>query len=462
MSFLSSVTPAPFLRPMFNLGSPFDIPTGHYEVGKYGESILNAGLAYITGVGGRGNTFKSTIAEFMLLIILDHLMGEMLKYDTEVNTSLRRTQKLMWFAEQLLKDYDVETGDRIKLTDKTIYDGTQFWSLLKDGTAYRSKFPKELMGVTPFRNRDGNLIEMLMPLLAFIDSLSQFAAANVEKIQDGNGIGDSSRNTEALRDAGAKTQMLMELPAVTAKNGVHVMMTAHMGDDLALDPYAPPQKKLAFLKNKLKFKGVPEKFTFLTQNCWVTHHATPLINQTTKAPEYPRDSEDDLKGDTDLMSVMIQLVRGKYGQSGMTHEVVVSQSDGVHQGLTEFLYLKTHDRFGIGGNDRNYYLELLPDVNLSRTTIRGKIDSNYKLRRALQITSEILQMSHYWTHLPKGLLCTPKQLFDDLKAKGYDWDVLLMTRGWWTFNNDKHEIPFLSTMDLLNMRAGTYKPYWMK
>ena len=59
------------------------------------------------------------------------------------------------------------------------------------------------------------------------------------------------------------------------------------------------------------------------------------------------------------------------------------------------------------------------------------------------------------------LLCTPLELYEDLKKLGYDWDQLLNTRGWWTVNNDKHPVPFLSTYDLLMMRKEKYKPYWL-
>jgi hypothetical protein len=59
-------------------------------------------------------------------------------------------------------------------------------------------------------------------------------------------------------------------------------------------------------------------------------------------------------------------------------------------------------------------------------------------------------------------MCTPKQLHDDLVALGYDWDVLLKTRGWWSMDNDSQDLPpFLSTMDLLRMRKGLYHPYWL-
>lgn len=462
MSFLSTIRPAPLIRAMFNLGFPFDIPTGSYETGKYGESILNAGLAPITGIGGRGNVFKSTIADDMLITVLDRYEGDEIKYDTEISATVKRQRLLASKTENLLKDVDVDNCGRFVLTDKVEYDGTEFYDLIRNGTADRLKPTKAMLGTTPFIGRDGELVKALYPRSIFIDSFSMFSSANVSKIQEENAIGASDRNTEALRDAGSKTQMMLEMPVLAARQGLYFMLTAHMGDEHALDPRSPPQKKLSFLKQKIKFKNVPEKFTLLTNNCWVAHAVTVLKNDKTGKPKYPKGPDMDIEGLTDLMTIMFQCVRGKFGLTGMTHEIVLSQTHGIHKALTCFVYLDEHDRFGIIGNDKHYALALRPDVKMQRTTIRGLFDTDYRLRRAVEIQAEILQISHYWAHIDRSMLCTPEELYNDLKAKGYDWDVLLNTRGWWTFDNDKHPIPFLSTWDLLMMRKGLYKPYWLK
>ena len=154
-------------------------------------------------------------------------------------------------------------------------------------------------------------------------------------------------------------------------------------------------------------------------------------------------------------------MRGKNGLTGYTVEIVVSQSEGVLPSLTEFHYLKKR-KFGFTGNDRSYVLDLYPDCSLSRTTIRDKLDEDQRLARAMNITAEIMQIKEYWPTFDKDLWCEPKVLYEDLKKMGYDWNVLLDTRGWWTLQNDKQPIPYLSTMDLFRMRKGLYKPYWMK
>ena len=113
---------------------------------------------------------------------------------------------------------------------------------------------------------------------------------------------------------------------------------------------------------------------------------------------------------------------------------------------------------------RSYHLDIYPEVNLSRTTVRKKIDSDKKLRRAIKITSDLLQMQTFMPQY-KNLYCTPKELYDDIKKLGYDWNVLLDTRDWWTikqYSASNNLKPFLSTLDLLLLRYENKKPYWLK
>lgn len=462
--FLDSISPAPLVRPALNIGCLMDIPTGRYEVGVHGESLLTGGLAHSTGVAARANQGKSLLLDMMMFRVMDRYMNAAgLFYCTEVTSQLGRLNSLSAaIAEVNMKGVSLASCNRFKFTDKTMYSGTDWYDKIKEMTEPRSKMQKADVSISPFLERDGSFIKIINPLILGIDSFSLFSTDAVDKMQDDNSIGESGRNMEAMTDARTKTQMLMELPTLTAQQGLYVIMTAHVGDKHQMDPYAPPAKKLAFLNAKVALKNVPEKFTFLPNNVWYIMGTEVLRNQTTKAVEFPRNSEDDLRGDTDLMLATIANLRGKGGPSGLPFELIYSQEEGFKVGLSEFYYIKQYDRFGIEGNDRNYHLSLCPDINLSRTTVRGKIDSSAKLRRALEITSEMCQMHNLWHNLPAGLLCTPKELYDDLKAKGYDWDQLLATRGYWVFDNDKHPIPYLSTMDLLNMRAGLYKPYWMK
>lgn len=469
--------PAPKIRPQLNLGCLFDVPNGRYHIGARGESILNGGLAYFTGIAGKGNTFKSTVMHYMFLIVLERFAKAVgMSYDTEMSLTAQRLYQLASWMERI-GGTDLEDEGRLMLADGTSMIGNVWFKALQDYAKDKVKEAKSITFTTPFIDpKSGKHFEMLQPTPVELDSLSMFTTDSVGNIYEKNTVGDSGANTDALRGAAAKSQMLMQIPTMTAQSSIYLMTSAHVGKQHQLDPYAPPAKQLQYLKGQNAFKHVPEKFTFLTNNLYFISGSQALLNKTTKAPEYPSGPDDNVENDPDLQLITIQNLRAKAGPTGFPYELIVSQREGLLPGLSELNYLKSFDRFGIGGNDRTYYLEICPDISLSRTTVRGKLRESAKLRRAMEITSELCQMNVLGYQVEttpeslsgqeevreKDLACTAKELYDDLKAKGYDWDVLLDTRGYWVFEElAKDEKPFLSTMDLLRMRAGLYHPYWL-
>lgn len=482
MSLKNHFKKAPKMRPQLNVGSVFDIPNGRYYIGQHGESILNGGVAYFTGVGGRGNTFKSTLMHYMTLAILDrYSSAECNIYDTEMSLTAERMYQLAQHMEYIA-GVDLEAEDRMLITDSTAMMGEEWFDALKaHGAELVSKEKlKANTRTTPFLDREnGGFFTAIRPTVVEIDSLSMLTTTTVQQVFDKNEIGNSATNMSAMSDGRIKTQMLNQFPSFTAAHGVYILTSAHVGKQHVLDKYAPPAKQLQFLKGDNSFKNVPEKFSFLTNNLYYVHSAEILLNADKSGCEFPKDSDDKRKNDTDLQLLTVQNLRAKSGPTGMPIEVIVSQNEGLHMGLTEFNMIKSLARFGLEGNMQNYQLTLLPGVTLSRTTVRGKLDENAKLRRAMEITAELAYMYNFGyrtentvdrapglnedENLDRDLVCTAKELYDDLTAKGYDWDVLLNTRGYWVFAEDaKDRPPFLSTMDLMRMRAGIYHPYWME
>lgn len=453
----------PNIKYSYNIGAGLDIVTGKYEKGIYGEHILNGGLGNITGIVGIGNNFKSTIMHFMKLSAMSKFQKSTSNtFDTEVNVSEARLKQLSDNIQEFNGEDIIDTG-RWVITDKTVYHGNEWFEKIKEFMAKKVSAADKLYEVTPFLSRDGKtLLKMITPTFTEIDSLTKFDTEASNSMQEDNELGESGANTLYMKEGQAKKRMLSYLPKPVQQSNNYFLISAHVGKNIPMDPRAAPVKKLHFLKNNDTLKGVTDDFTFLTTNCWQCQNASPLINDGTKGPEYPRNTDDNLKGDTDLFIVTLVQLRSKTGPSGLVMQIIVSQQEGVLPSLTEFHYIKTNDRYGLNGSLQNYSLDLLPDVKLSRTTIRNKLDTIPKLRRALLITSEMCQMTNLWHRLPEGLMCTPKELYDDLIKLGYDWNILLNTRSWWTTDNDKHPIPFLSTMDLLMMRVGQYHPYWLE
>lgn len=460
---------APSIKPMFNIGCLMDIPTGYYVQGRHGESLLVGGLGMLTGVVGIGNSFKSTIMHYMVLSAINKILPvhetSLTTYDTEINIHEERLKK---FAERFenISSRDIFNSGVWTISDKTNYYANKWYEVLKDFLKEKRSHSKEYMLVSPFLDRDGiTLIKMLLPTFSEIDSFSEFETEDIAKIQDDNELGDSGGLTIHMRQGLSKTRFLMDIPTLAGQSNHFFLLSAHIGKEMqiASGPFAPPPaKKLQTLKHGDKIKGVTDKFFFLMSNCWQSFNTSILVNQNTKGPEYPISSNEQQSGDNDLNVVSLRQLRSKSGPSGITLDIIVSQIEGVLPTLTEFHYIKSMDRFGIGGTLQNFNLDLYPEVKLTRPTVRSKIDSDPLLRRAINITSELCQIKNIWKNTDSSLICTPAELYNDLKNQGYDWNTLLNTRGYWMFNNDEQSVHYLSTMDLLNMRAGKYKPYWLK
>jgi hypothetical protein len=452
---------------MYNVGALLDIPTGKYILGIHGESILNGGLGVLTAIAGRGNTYKSTIAHYMMFSAANAVAASgyspyMSLYDTEMSISPDRLKDLSSRFDHF-KDTDIIADKLLSITDKTMHMGNEWYEILKTflkGDKLKNK--KDYMIATPFTDPEGKIINTVFPTFGEIDSISEFETADIQEIQNKNELGDSGGNTIHMRLGLAKTRLLMELPSLCNSSGHYMLMTAHLGTDMNIGggPHSMPTKKLQHMKMGDKIKGVTDKFFFLPNLFWQTLGLIPLTNKDTKGPEFPKVPAAGETENNDLNLVTVRQLRNKSGPSGVNIDIIVSQTEGVLPSLTEFYYLKENGRFGLEGSNVSYSLALLPDVKLSRTTVRQAIDTNPLLRRAIKITADLLQMKQLWRHLDLNIP-EPKELYDKLKET-YDWNVLLDTRDWWTFKNDTADKNFLSTMDLVNMYHGRYIPFWMK
>lgn len=452
---------------MYNVGCLMDIPTGIYIKGKHGEHILNGGLGVLTAIAGKGNTFKSTIAHYMLLSAADKVVASgsntyLNTYDTEMNIQMDR---LLHFSKKFdrFKDIDIFTDKIWSITDKTQHLGNEWYELLKEFLkSDKIKNKKDYLVDTPFTATNGSTVKTIFPTFGEIDSISEFETADIQEIQNKNELGESGGNTIHMRLGLAKTRLLMELPVMCNSSSHYLLMTAHLGTEIAMQqgPYATPTKKLQHMRIGEKIKGVTDKFFFLPNLFWLTVNSSLLNNQNTKGPEYPKKRDNQEEGSNDLNIVTLKQLRNKSGPSGVVIEIIISQKEGVLPTLSEFHYIKENGRYGLEGSNLSYNLVFYPDVKISRTTVRQTIDEDYKLRRAIKISSDLLQINQFWRHNDIDVP-TPTALYEKLKEK-YDWNVLLETRDWWTFNNDTVDKPFLSTMDLINMYNDTYTPYWYK
>lgn len=468
MAFGNQFQKAPDIRPMCNIGSFFDITTGTILKGKWGNTLINGGAWNTTGIVGPNNSFKSTLSKhFLLAVMNNYRFSTGVTLDTEISgTGPIRYNELAMQFNRLPNEYDFNEGNRWWYTTNAEVYGDIWWSQLKDYCEQKTnkENKKQNTLTTPFVDKEGEYVKSLIPTVVEIDSMSQLSAKNVEEKYSDLDASDGKRNMEDMATAKAKSKIVRDMPVLTASSGTFIITTAHVGEKKDLDPYNPSMQKFQMMKGNRTVKYIPESFLYNMNNCYEIISAKPLLNAANKTPEFPLTTEDEFKGDTDVMELTINVLRGKGGSTGLIFPLLCSQTQGLLTGLSDFYFLKCN-KYGIGGNDRNYFIELYPDVSLSRTTVRRKIEEDPKLRRALRLQSDLLllQMVHKTgATFPQERVCSPKELYEDLKVLGYNWDELLDTYNEWFFREEEQDKPTLTIYDLLNMRAGVYKPYWQQ
>lgn len=454
---------------LINIGCLMDIPTGFIVTGKKGESIINGGLPQISGLVGRGNNYKSTIMHYMALSAYDKISAShetnMVTYDTEMNTFLERLEDLSKRFEHIPDDIIRSNKGLWTVTDKSQMPGNKFALILNEYSENKIKDKDSKITIECFKDPyEDKPLSTLLPSFVEIDSLSEFEAESTIEMLS-NDLDGSDTNTFAMKQGLFKSKFLSTLPRLASMSNTFILFTGQVSNkiNMATGPaaMAQPVKDLQYLKQGDSIKGISNKFFFLLNSAWFLHTASLLKNKSTDQAEYPVDTSSNQSNELNV--VKLTQLRSKSGSSGYTISVIVSQDEGVLPTLTEFHHIKENNRFGLSGNNVHYNLDIYPDVSLSRTTIRNKIDSDPRLRRAINITSELLQLSIFNPELEtQGLMCTPKELYEDIKKLGYDWNVLLDTRGYWTIDQYTNKVPFLSTVDLLKMRKGLYTPYFLK
>ena len=471
--FSSLEKPKPLM--MINVGCLMDIPTGSFYIGKHGETIINGGLGPITGFAGRGNNYKSTIMHYMALSAGQRVKESGLPlllhtYDTELNTSGNRFSHLATpFPLVNADDANTENSDWT-FTHKGAMPGNKWATMMEKELDTKAKSKEYDINIDVFSTKnDKNGLSVKIPSFIEIDSFTEFEGEKSFDKLSGD-LDDGATKTYAMEQGAFKTKFMARLPVLSNSSNSYFLLTAHLGDKIDMNafPYSPgPAKKLQFMKQDDHIKGASSKFYFLTTQLWNLNNARQLVNQSLKEPEFPLDKNESFKNELNIVDM--QLWRNKNGPTNSVISVIVSQSRGVLPTLSEFYNIK-QNKYGISGNDRTYHLDIYPDVNLSRTTIRTLIDKDPKLRRAINITSELLQLFEFqYTYLREndltkenGSVPSPLEIYEKLKLDGYDWNTLLETRGYWTYDQYENEIPFLSSIDILKMYKGQYQPYFMK
>lgn len=462
------------IKPRINIGGKFDHYNGQWFTGKYGESILNGGLSLFCGVSGKQNRFKTALARgigsiaFSRMRWLNDFMPDkaFVTYtaiDAEFQTEEKRWHDMLsnpWyeFGQEPFDNGEWRLSDTAVQTFNVVFE-----KYAESARAKRDNY-KAISVEWPFLDRDNKPIQMPWPSFLDLDTISQVRTETQADINLENDISSNKRNMSHIHGAREKSGVIDDIPPLAVGTNSYFISVAQIKESHSLDG-KPIEKLFADLTQGLKIGNVPQNYHYLLLDHYAILKAERLMqSDPNKGPKWPRKNEMREKANTDLNRMIAFNLRGKSGISGLPIRFVCSQSEGYLPYLT--MWDDIYDAgYGILGGRDTYSIAFLPELELTRNTVRTIINENADFRRALELQSSLYYeeiVDSVCFRLGELLPKNPTVLYEAIK-KDYDWNnVILKTRSWYTPLNDKHPVPYLSIMDLMKMRLGQYVPYWYK
>ena len=433
----------------FNTGSLFDLATGGFEQGKDGKMYLTGGLGcQFTGIVGRNSNFKSTMAASLAMRAANiyNDVG-MIVLDTE-DSLLRDRERALGMAEELGR---LDESQVVWLSGANM-PLEEFDAKIMDHCEKKEAARNDLMIETPFLDRNNKPIMKLAPTFIFIDSLSEMFTGTEAEITDElhaskSGLDDGKSNTVFMKDGNRKTLWTRSLRRRCERYGLVMVITGHYAEKMQMDMYHPNPKETLFGQQNWTVKGVGSKFKFLA-SIYARTVASVLIDSNKEAM-YSKGNTPD----SDIFEVNMYIDRCKGNIAGTCLPYICSQRTGMLNAVTYYHFIRSHEYYGCNGNKQRQQLKLMPDVTISRNTLRQLADSDAKLRRALELTAHLCFVQGNYEVLP----CKdPNRVFDWLISdKNKDLkEEILNSRGYWTYKDDgKVYYSIFDILDLYNKKG---------
>ena len=435
------------LIPYINTGTLFDMATGRFKYGMNNTQILDGGISSCMGISGRAQTYKSGIAGSLIAnAMLVHPEAEALIFDSE--NTIAGAERYSDFTP-----INKPIHDRIGFYNSTTTNLTDFYDKIKQIADAKLTNKKDYIVESPFKGVDGRPAKVWIPTFVLIDSFSRARSNKGDDQFDKNNVDDSAMNTFYLYDGGVKSRIMNDLPTRAAKAGIYVILTAHVGDKMDLDPYSPTPKQLQFMKNNDRMKNVGSNFEFLTTALLQTNKAT-VLQDSNKHCLYPNASSTD----GEVNQVDTTLVRCKNNSAGVQIPYVLSQNQGILKDVTNFQLLRNCKNYGmtVKGNNQSFSPLLLPDVNLTRNNLRDTFDSNYRAARAIELTTQLCFIQQFWsTYRMPEYVHTPVEKFAELLTHNEKMSVdrvLESTSVWSTSKQERERLTILDVLAFLTKK----------
>lgn len=456
--------------PMLNFSPLFDVLSGYYIEGHDNVYYLNGGLTPNNAVTGGNNTQKTGVCVLALArTIVRYTSSVALFFDLEATFDVGRLAKLV----------DREAGIDGYFNDKILnqrffyytrnqgLDGTAMHNLIKE--YYQSvkeaiKNKEDVYMSTVFKDKNGKPLNILNCTLLVCDSISEmpFTKTSIH-FQEGDVDSGGEKRTRDMQIGNLRRIVYEDADNLGGEVGFYQIWTAQVVDIINMTG-RPLEKESVFIRQGKKLKA-PKALLQRPPLGIEIFRGSALKNGNEWMYPDPFGKDVVIDKDAKEMPDLIQYTSGTYrnksGPSGLIVSFIGSQALGIQEELSMYDTLKKNDYFGLDGSKVSHACTFYPDVKLGRTTIRAKIADDKKLRTALTLQYHLLINNKMNLTMDNKYRLSPQEVYEKIKARGYDWDDMLNTVYFWHDNKDIKE-PTLCVMELLKIALGEKKPHWHK
>lgn len=454
----------------------FDMLNGSYYKSDDGLHYLNGGMQDNSFIAGGSNTQKTGLLVFFLTRFFKrHPKGIVIYNDSESTLDINRLRRAI--DDEFYEGYfdnvimNPDNPRFLYFAGKDGFDGTALHNLVKEyaaGFNLDKKDDKHLENgyVTKFLDKNGKRIVIPHQVMLINDSLTdmRFNEASI-KFMEGDVDEGGKKRTRDMEYGNLKRVVFEDVTALGTASGMRIWWVGQITDVMNLDG-KPQEKQSTYIRVGKKISKCPRAVLNLPSTGYDIIKGSALKNDQEWMYPNPNGKDTyvspDAKENPDLMEYTFSLYRNKGGTSGQRLSFIGSQSEGILEGLSMYHLIKTSGYYGLQvGSKVSHACDLYPEFKVGRTTIREKIKTEKRFYRAVSFCFQMWFMQTFWLQLDAKFYINPTELYEQVKARGYDWNKILDTIDYDHDNPDITERTF-TTRDLMLLGLGELDVEWLK
>lgn len=236
---------------------------------------------------------------------------------------------------------------------------------------------RQLFLDTPFwSEKSQKYIQVMHPILFVCDSISEVMFDNLmfKQFEEGEMDEGGKKRTRDMEIGNLRRILMTDTCILGPRVGLRSYWIAQSADVINMD--GKQRKDSTFLRHNKKLAA--PKAMLKLPHIGIEIIKGQVLKQSDHSVTYPRGKESTIssnaKSNPELVQYFTTVFRNKSGSSGGDIAFVAGQAEGILEHLSMYDMLKDNAYFGLVGSAVRHACALLPDVSITRPTVRDMIE----------------------------------------------------------------------------------------